>query len=162
MPEFKNREEYEKWKASREKQGYSEKPAKKGWWSRNWKWFVPVSIGSVVLLIGFIGALFYFVIGIFKSSDVYKIALEQSRASPKVIESLGTPIRDGMFISGNIKISGSEGTADFEIPIHGPKGYGVIYVVAKKSMGRWYFRTLEVAIDSSYERIDLLKSNEQT
>ncbi len=46
-----------------------------------------------------------------KSSDVYKDALAQAKAEPAVIEALGSPIKDGMFVSGSTNVNGASGEA---------------------------------------------------
>ena len=48
----------------------------RGWWRRNWRWFVPV--GSVVFVLGGVGffiAIFALVFGLMKSTEVYETAL---------------------------------------------------------------------------------------
>lgn len=130
------------------------------WWSRNWKWVVPV--GCLVLLLpvlaltGFVGAILAIVFGTIKSTDVYEEALARARSSPAVVEALGQPVEDGWFMGGNIRVSGPSGSADISIPLHGPKGEGTLYAVAFKSAGRWEYRTLELEMEGSEDRIDLL------
>ncbi len=130
----------------------------RGWWQRNWKWFVPVAtlaglaavVGAVVL---FVGAIF----GFLRSSDVCQAALARVRADSKVSRELGTPIAEGFFVTGNINVRGSAGDADLAIPIRGPKGGATIYAQATKAMGRWHFKHLVVEFDASRERIDLVE-----
>ena len=130
-----------------------------GWWSRNWKWFVPTGCLTILLLIvAFVAVIFVFVFGILKSSDVYKTALERGKTHPAVIEALGEPIKEGWLLSGKTNVEGTSGEADIGIPISGPKGTGTIYAVATKSAGRWTYRTLEVEVSGRPERIDLLQS----
>jgi hypothetical protein len=127
-----------------------------GWWSRNWKWFVPVGcLSFIALIVGFVLCIVVFVFGIMKSSDVYKTALSRAQASPEVQAALGTPIKDGLVVSGNTKADGASGTADLSIPISGPKGSGTIYVIAEKKAGRWNYSTLEVEVAATKERIDI-------
>ena len=71
-------------------------------------------------------------------------------------EPVGTPIEEGMFLSGNTNVDGSSGSADLTIPISGPKGKAKVYAVATKRAGRWAYSTLEAEIDGRDERIDLL------
>ena len=128
-----------------------------GWWSRNWKWFVPVGcLGMLVVLVVFVGSILLIVFGALKSSDAYKTAVARAKANPQVIEALGTPIEEGMFLSGKTNVDGSSGEADLTIPISGPKGKAKIYAVATKRAGRWTYSTLEAEIDGRDERIDLL------
>ena len=132
------------------------------WWQKNWKWFVPVGcLGLLAIFTGFVALLVTIVFGMMKSSDVYKDALEMARAEPAVEMALGTPIEEGLFVAGNINISGSSGQADLAIPISGPHGKGTIYAVAEKSAGQWTFSTLVVEIKTTGERIDLMEEWEQ-
>lgn len=131
--------------------------APRNWWSRNWKWFVPTGCMTMILLaIGFFALIFVLVFSAMKSSDAYKEALQRAQTNPAVIEALGTPIKDGMFVSGNTKVENGVGEADLSIPITGPKGSGTIYAVATKSGGNWTYTKLEVEIKGRSERIDLL------
>ena len=129
----------------------------KNWWHRNWKWFVPVGCLSLIILIGgFLAVIIYFIFGFVKSTDTYKEAVERAKTNPFVMEALGSPLKEGFFVTGNIKVSGSSGEADFSIPISGPKGKARIFAVAKKSAGEWTFSTLFVVVKESRQRIDLL------
>ena len=132
-------------------------PVKANWWNRNWKWLVPVGcLSSLVLTAAFMALIMAFVFGLMKSSDAYKHALAKAKASPEVIDLLGTPIKEGYFPSGNINVSGSSGNADIAIPISGPKGSATIYLEAYKSSGEWAFSKLIVVQKISGKRIDLL------
>jgi hypothetical protein len=126
------------------------------WWHRNWKWFVPVSVGSVVVFFGFIMLIVSFVFGLMKSSDAYKEALAIAESNPYVQEALGYPLEDGLLVMGNITVNGSSGHADLAIPVSGPDGKGTLYVLASKSAGRWRFQRLVLDIEATHERIDLM------
>jgi hypothetical protein len=132
----------------------------RSWWSRNWKWAAPV--GCLILLLpvlaltGFVGAILAIVFGSIRSTDVYQEALARARSSPPVGEALGEPVEDGLFMGGNISVTGPSGSADISIPLHGPKSKGTLYAVASKSAGRWEYQTLEVAVEGREDRIDLL------
>ncbi len=127
-----------------------------GWWSRNWKWFVPVGcLSFIVLIVGFVLCIVVFVFGVMKSTDVYKTALTRAKANAEVQAALGTPIKEGWFISGNTHADGASGDANLSIPISGPKGSGTIYLVAEKKAGRWNYSTLEVEVPGRKDRIDL-------
>ena len=137
------------------------------WWKRNWKWFLPVGcltgcLTIIVLAVVFAGTIALIVFGAIKSTDVYKDALARAKANPDVIAALGSPIKEGLFVSGNTNVNGASGEANISIPISGPKGKGTIYVVAKKSAGRWEYSELVVEIEKTKERIDLLAEPEPT
>jgi hypothetical protein len=127
----------------------------RNWWQRNWKWFVPTGCMTlVVLFFLFIGAIMALVFGAMKSSDVYKTAVARAKADDRVTAALGTPIREGMFVSGSTNASGGSGEADLAIPLSGPKGKGKLYVVATKSAGTWEFSKLLLEVEGG-EKIDL-------
>jgi Cytochrome oxidase complex assembly protein 1 len=132
-------------------------PQSAGWWSRNWKWFVPTGCCLTPLVLGgtFIAFLVLVVFGAMKQSDVYKMAVARAKADPRVTNALGTPISEGWFLSGKTNVNGGSGDADLSIPISGPKGKGTIYAVATKSGGEWSYSKLDVKIDSTGETIDL-------
>ena len=131
----------------------------KSWWGRNWKWFVPTGcLGLALLLAGFVALLVVVIFGAMKSSDVYKDAVAKAGANPAVIDALGSPIKEGMFLSGNTNVNGASGEANLAIPISGPKGKGTIYVAATKSAGQWTYATLAVEVEKTHERIDLIRT----
>ena len=131
------------------------------WWTRNWKWFVPTGCFTVLILFAaFITLIVVIVFSAMKSSDVYKDALKRAKAEPAVIEALGSPIKDGMFVSGRTNVNGASGEANLAIPIYGPKGEGTLYVVAEKSVGAWNYSNLVVEVKKTKNRIDLLHEQE--
>jgi tetratricopeptide (TPR) repeat protein len=102
-------------------------------------------------------SIFFVVFGLMKSSDAYKVAVAKAKASPSVVEALGTPIEEGLFATGSISVSGPSGDADLAIPISGPNGKAIIYATATKSAGEWTFSTLIVQLEKSGARINLLE-----
>ena len=137
-----------------------QQPEKRGWWSRNWKWFVPVGCLSILAAIAVVIVLIVtLVFGALKSSDVYKQAMTKATNNPTVISELGQPIESGWMVSGSISVNGSSGEADISIPISGPKKSGTIFAVGRKSAGEWKFSRLEVEVPDR-PRINLLSSAE--
>lgn len=138
-------------------------PERTHWWGRNWKWFVPTGcLGMLLLAAGFVFVIVSIVFGAMKSSDAYKTALAKVQADPRVVNTLGSPIRDGFFVSGTTNVSGSSGHADLTVPISGPKGKGTIYFVATKFAGEWSFSKLIVEVGKTGERIDLTEKGPRT
>ena len=134
-------------------------PQPKGnWWTRNWKWFVPTGCLTLfILFAAFTACIVLIVFSALKSTDVYKDAVAQAKRNDAVIEALGSPIKEGLLVSGDSKVDGGSGSANLSIPISGPKGDGTIFLEAKKSAGRWKYSTLVVKIKRSGEQIDLLE-----
>jgi hypothetical protein len=137
-------------------------PQKTSWLGRNWKWLVPsILVLGLLTVITLVGLMLYGVSSMMKSSDAYKVAVERAQNDANVIQAIGEPMEEGFFAGGNISTSGSSGNADMTIPLSGPKGDATIYFVAEKVAGQWQYSDLVVEIESSKDRIDLLKSEEQ-
>jgi hypothetical protein len=131
------------------------------WFSRNWKWVVPVGILLLFLLAAsFVGAVFVLVETSFQHSDFYIQALAKAQANPQVAEKIGRPLKSGWLASGNLNESSASGDVDLSIPLSGPKGKGTLRLVAKKSAGVWKLETLQVEVAGEAERIDLLQPEE--
>ena len=113
-------------------------------------------LALLALFVAVVGSIVLLVFGVLKSSEIYKDALARARAEPAVVQTLGTPIKDGFFFSGNIHSEGTTGDADLAIPISGPKKRGTLYVVAKRSAGAWNYSVLAVEVTATKQRIDLL------
>jgi hypothetical protein len=130
-------------------------PPPGSWWSRHWKWVVPVGCLLPILLFGScVAGIAWFAVTAIRSSEPYSEALERARNHPEVIQRLGTPIETRWWLTGNVDLS-NDGSADIKIPISGPRGDAFIAVEATKTGGRWTYNlmTVETATGSP---IDLL------
>ena len=133
-------------------------PPSKNWFQRHVG--LTIAGGCAVVFAGFITfvcLLMVFVFGMLRNSDATKMALERARSNTIVAQHLGQPLETGWFISGNVNTTGPSGHAELEIPVHGSKGKGAIYVVADKTAGAWTFSTLDVAFADGAPRISLLE-----
>lgn len=134
-----------------------------GWWSRNWKWFLPTGC-CLGTLLGIVLAIVVFGVGIvglitgvskiLKTSEPYLTALAKAKANDKVVAALGTPIEDG-FPQGSVNTNNDAGDADMHVSLTGPKGKGTLYVVGTRAGGQWTYSKMSVKIDGSDEEIDL-------
>src|SRR5687768_6290156 len=80
-------------------------PQPRGWWSRNWKWVVPVGCLTVLLLLAAsVAAIAFFVFNLIRRTDVYKDALARASTHPEVVERLGSPIEPKWWLLGNISL----------------------------------------------------------
>jgi hypothetical protein len=133
--------------------------ARKGWFGQNWKWFVPLGcFGTLILFACIAFFLLSLVFGVLKSSPPYRQAMSLAQQDARVTAALGSPIEASRFISGNIQVSGNSGSAEFRIPISGPKAAGVLEVSATRSGERWVLEKAELTVTGTGERIDLLES----
>ena len=122
------------------------------WWSRNWKWLVPVAcFAGLISIAGFA----YLILNSIKSSDAYQGAVLRIKNSPAVISELGSPVNEGFLFTGHISVNGASGKSELAIPVSGPKGRATAYVLATKNMGEWHFDHLIVQMADTRKRIDI-------
>jgi len=114
---------------------------------------------GLLIVVVFVSAVVVGIFSLIGHSDAVVMAMEQARASAQAEERLGEPIEKGLFVMGNISVSGGSGNAQLSIPVSGPRGKGTLYLVAKKSMGVWKAQALHLAGDSY--RVDLLQGEGQ-
>src|ERR1700738_1230223 len=87
-------------------------PARKSWFSRNWKWLIPVILVVVFgLPLALIGAIF----AAMKNSDVARESVFQAQTNPLVAQGLGAPITEGWLVGGSVSTSTTSGDADLAI-----------------------------------------------
>lgn len=131
-------------------------PPQQGGSSGCFKWGC---IGCLAVIIVFgIGAagLMMFVLGIVKSTDVYRDAAATAKKDPRVIQALGSPVREGFWVIGTVNTHDHAGEADITFPIKGPQGNARVHAVASKEEGTWHYSELTVTPSNGPE-IDLLK-----
>jgi TonB family protein len=134
-------------------------PQQKGCLGRNWKWMLPVGcLGLLLGLVALVGGIVFAAMSAMKSSDVYQGALRAAQAHPAAIERLGEPIKDGWFVTGNVKLDAGGGSANFDIPVSGPKSSGTLYVRAVNPDGSWMYEKLDLSVAGS-ETVSLLDRN---
>jgi TonB family protein len=135
-----------------------QQPQQKGCLGRNWKWMLPVGcLGLILAGVLLVGGIVFVAMSAIKSSEVYQGALKAAQAHPAAVERLGEPIKDGWFVKGNIKLDGTGGNADFEVPVSGPKGSGTLYVRAVSPDGAWMYERLDLVAGG--ETVSLLDRN---
>jgi TonB family protein len=131
----------------------------KGCWGRHWKWLVPVGcLGLVLAAVVLFAAIFFVAMSALKSSDVYQGALRAAQSHPAAVERLGQPIEDGWLVKGSIKFDAVGGSADFQIPVSGPKKAGTLHVRAASPEGAWMYERLDLAVEGG-ETVSLLDRN---
>lgn len=137
-------------------QGQTGGPAQQpGWFSRNWKWVAALGCLLPMTCCGIFGAATYFgVRKVIEGTPVFAEAIEKANANAEVTGALGSPVTPGFMLQGSVKQSGNTGTADFTIPLEGPKGKGSLEVSATLHGSAWTFQTLNA--DVGGKTVDLL------
>jgi len=119
------------------------------------KWGLIGCLGVILMIAVFAGVVVTIVFGTMKTTDVYRGARRSAERDPRVIQALGSPIRPGLWVSGNINVEGRRGDADITFPIHGPKGKASVHAIATKQSGTWHYAELTVT-PANGSPIDLL------
>lgn len=131
-------------------------PQRRNRWYNNWKILVPVVLGAILLVLGlFVFGLLSLVFSMLHNSEPYNVAIRSANESTQVAAEIGTPVRVGWLMSGNINYTNADGNADLSIPISGAKGRGHIIVVGKLRAGHWTYETLEVFVEGQSAPIEL-------
>jgi hypothetical protein len=111
----------------------------------------------VLVVIGIVafGGLAWFGIGKLKEHGAYVEGVGRATSSTQVQEALGTPVEPGMMTNFSVNTVNGADTADFTVPLKGPKGEGVLTVKASKAAGQtaWEYPVLEVDVKGT--KIDL-------
>ncbi len=109
-----------------------------------------VIILFVCVVIGFI----YFVFSLLKGSDINKMSVSMIMNNSQVIKLIGTPMHQGMLVTGKIKLSNDDGSADISGSIVGSTGSVDYRVRGIKSAGLWRIQSLIVTHDGTKIEID--------
>lgn len=122
------------------------------WMHRHWKGLVATAatlavLAGLAIVVGVVALVMWSI----RQSDVLRIAMDQARKNPAVVEQLGTPINPGWLISGSMHIEEDSGTANFTVPIRGPRDKAKLYLDARKRMGEWTFNSLTVRTEAGRE-----------
>ncbi len=122
------------------------------WARRHWKGLVTLAVALVVgtviaVVVGAVALVMWSV----RQSDVIRMAVEQAQKNPAVVAELGTPIKPGWFISGSMNVENDSGTANFTVPIHGPRQEAKLHLDARKRRGEWTFNSLSVKMHDGRE-----------
>lgn len=127
------------------------------WFSRNWKWLLPVGCMVPLVCCGGIGGVAYFAAStMIKGSGAFTQAFAKASDNAEVKEALGAPLTPGFGMSGSMKETNGNGNADFSVPIQGPKGSGSLHVVGRSRSGVWKFERIDV--EAGGKTIDVLSA----
>jgi Cytochrome oxidase complex assembly protein 1 len=137
--------------------GYAPPPAQSPS-SKKLMWIVLTAVGAIIVLVMlFVGAIFFAVFQSLKASTPYQHAVEVATHDPRVLETLGAPVKPGWLPGGSINVSGESGHADLAIPLEGAAHKGKLYIVASKAEGEWSYQILTVRVEGGTVRINLLR-----
>ena len=129
----------------------------RGWWSRNWLWFVPtVFLGSAILCCGCFTGIFFIGVNKLIGLEFCQMGLEKIEANEQVQEELGSPVTVVTWPPPTItaNINNDQGNGDLRGEIEGPKGRAKVHIQARLTNGKWGLVVLEVWLPSG-EKLSL-------
>lgn len=150
-------------------------PQEKGWFKRNWMWFVPLIIlGPLFCCCGAPVLLTQYAFGKAFDTPAYKDTVAVAEKNAEVEKELGKPIKapEGfmdmieMLQTGgkfDLGFANGEQTFDAEIPIAGPNGTGKLIITATSTDDgqTWVYTKRHVKIDGSDKIIDLMTEEDK-
>lgn len=126
----------------RDLQEYARQLAERGWWRRNWRWFVPVLL---LALIAFgAGAAYWALYARVYHLELYQTVMRQIAADEQLQQELGQPIEHTYWPPPSPRLEETE--KDIRWPIAGPKGEAKAHVFASLRQGEWQVVQLEVVL----------------
>ncbi|QSQ23617.1 hypothetical protein JY651_01115 [Pyxidicoccus parkwayensis] len=121
----------------------------RGWWSRNWKWVVPVGCLGALASCGCLGiGIAWFAYSSVSKMGAYTEAVSLATSDEQVRHELGTPIDPGLPRHSSVNSVNGRTEARFDIPLDGPQADGTLHVDAEQpeSGAEWHYRTLSVEL----------------
>jgi hypothetical protein len=150
----------------RDAQGFPPQEKQRGWWSRNWLWFVPTLLLTLIILCcGCPAGIIYW--GFNKALDeVYKLpvfqeAMKTIETDPQVKKEIGEPIVIVRCPPPSFRIEQGDGRgeADVRWEIDGSKGRAKAHLTARLTGDKWETVILEVVLPSG-KKVSLLTEGE--
>ncbi|AKF83368.1 Cytochrome oxidase complex assembly protein 1 [Myxococcus fulvus] len=128
----------------------------RGWWSRNWKWVVPVGCLGMLASCGCLG---FAMVGLgvksLSNMGAYTDAVAIAQSDAQVRRALGAPIQTGLPKQSAVQSINGQTHAKFTIPLDGPQADGTLFIDAtKQGEDEWRYDTLAVELEDG-SRIDL-------
>jgi len=86
---------------------------------------------------------------VFHNFSLAEHAMEGLQASSEGRNTLGIPMREGWFITGEVRIKGGSGAADLSIPVRGSRAAGELEVRGIRKDGVWLIADLYLIADGN-------------
>lgn len=135
----------------------------KRWWKRNWKWFVPLSGISLIIISVFIssrmGGIGADLAQAYSDTELYENALEKAKSEQKVIELLGEiePIDKLAILEGEVHFTNNNQTVNSSIRLKGTKGKARMDITADKINNEWNYIVINIRIKNPPEKKQMIE-----
>lgn len=135
----------------------------KSWWKKNWKWFVPLSGISIILIailvssgVGEIGTN---LVQAYSDTELFENALEKVKSDKRVAELLGEiePIDKLAILEGVVMYSNENKTVNLSIRVIGTKGKAKMDISADLINNKWDYKKINIRIKKPIENKQIIK-----
>lgn len=126
-------------------------PPRKGWFGRNWLWFIPsIVLLPICLCGGLCGGGFLYLRQTVVNSGAYALTLEKLRENAEVKAALGEPIEETWMTMGGVNMTSDQGShATLMIRVQGSKAGAMVESESRQAPGvkEWELTRLIVRPD---------------
>ena len=141
----------------------------KNWWNNNWKWFIPMSVISLILAVFIssdMGAIGADLTKAYSDKQLYENALLKVKSNQKVIELIGEiePIDKLAILEGEVKYTDDNRTVNSSIRIKGSTGKGRMDIIADRVNNEWKYKIINIRIKNPPEKkqtIEIIKTQKR-
>lgn len=96
-----------------------------------------------------------------KQNEAYRLSISEIQGHEEVKTELGEPITAGLFVTGNVSMSGPDGRAALQYTVKGTKAEGEASVYAIKHAGQWELKQVVVEVTGTKKRISVVPAERQ-
>ena len=135
----------------------------KGWWQKNWKWFIPVFgfcgiVISSIFSSGF-GKTLSDYTKAYADSGLYNDAIKIARTNKRVKETLGhiESISNMTILNGYVEYSNNNSSVKTTIKVSGEHGKAMLDISADLINNTWSFKDLKIRIKSPQEKKETIE-----
>ena len=135
----------------------------KSWWSRNWKWFIPLItvllIGMIIISTSKVGESISDITKAYADVSIYENAIEKAQQNEQVKELLGElkPIGNMAIVEGSVIYSSNNNSVDMSLRIKGSKGKGKIDISADRNESEWNYKKINIRINEPKQTITIIE-----
>ncbi|MCF4101869.1 cytochrome c oxidase assembly factor 1 family protein [Gillisia sp. M10.2A] len=132
------------------------------WWSKNWKWLVPLCVfvillGGIILSSNVTGHVSD-VTQAYADPDLYENALIKAEENERVKQVFGDiePLDKMAILEGGLHYSKNYNTVETSVRVKGAKAQGVIDIAANRVDERWEYYIIRIRIKKPIEKKEII------
>ncbi len=135
----------------------------KSWWSRNWKWFIPLItvllIGMITVSTSKVGESISDMTKAYADVSIYENAINIAQQNEQVKELLGElkPLDKMAIIEGSVIYSNNSKSVDMSVRIIGSKGRGKLDISADRNESEWNYKKINIRIKEPKQTITIIE-----